>query len=104
MPGRQAKTLVPSMQKRLLRHLDKSNNPERSRLIVLLALKAGLRACEIARLEWSMVLDPKGRVATTIELHDRIAARPNISAYLSSERRIPFNEDGIFRHYKELDT
>jgi glutathione S-transferase len=38
------------------------------------------------------------------ELHDRIAARPNISAYLSSERRIPFNEDGIFRHYKELDT
>jgi glutathione S-transferase len=38
-----------------------------------------------------------------IELHDRIAARPKIAAYLSSERRIPFNEDGIFRHYKELD-
>jgi glutathione S-transferase len=37
------------------------------------------------------------------ELHDRIAARPKIAAYLSSERRIPFNEDGIFRHYKALD-
>ncbi len=37
------------------------------------------------------------------ELHDRVAARPKIAAYLASERRIPFNEDGIFRHYKELD-
>ena len=37
------------------------------------------------------------------ELHDRIAARPKIAAYLSSERRIAFNEDGIFRRYKELD-
>lgn len=38
-----------------------------------------------------------------IELHDRVAARPNIAAYLSSKRRIAFNEDGIFRHYPELD-
>jgi glutathione S-transferase len=38
------------------------------------------------------------------ELHDRIAARPNIKAYLASERRIAFNTDGIFRHYKELDA
>jgi glutathione S-transferase len=37
------------------------------------------------------------------ELHDRIASRPNIAAYLSSDRRIAFNEDGIFRYYKELD-
>jgi glutathione S-transferase len=38
------------------------------------------------------------------ELHDRIAARPNIKAYLASERRIAFNTDGIFRHYQELDA
>ncbi len=38
-----------------------------------------------------------------IDLHDRVAARPNIKAYLSSDRRIAFNEDGIFRRYKELD-
>jgi glutathione S-transferase len=38
-----------------------------------------------------------------VALHDRIVARPNIEAYLVSERRIPFNEDGIFRHYKALD-
>ncbi|MGJ4893051.1 glutathione S-transferase [Bradyrhizobium sp. HKCCYLRH3099] len=39
-----------------------------------------------------------------VALHDRVAARPNIAAYLQSERRIPFNEDGIFRHYKALDA
>lgn len=38
-----------------------------------------------------------------LALHDRVAARPNIAAYLASERRIPFNEEGIFRHYPELD-
>jgi len=38
-----------------------------------------------------------------IGLRDRIAERPNIKAYLASERRIPFNEDGIFRRYEALD-
>ncbi|MPZ57800.1 MAG: glutathione S-transferase [Rhizobiales bacterium] len=37
------------------------------------------------------------------ELHDRVGARPRIAAYLTSERRIPFNESGIFRRYPELD-
>jgi glutathione S-transferase len=44
------------------------------------------------------------RIPGLVELHDRVAARPNIKAYLSSDRRIAFNEDGIFRHYKELDA
>jgi glutathione S-transferase len=39
-----------------------------------------------------------------VALHDRIAARPRLAAYLKSERRIAFNEDGIFRHYKALDA
>ena len=38
-----------------------------------------------------------------VDVHDRVAKRPRIAAYLASERRIPFNEMGIFRHYKELD-
>nr|WP_314545224.1 glutathione S-transferase [uncultured Massilia sp.] len=36
-------------------------------------------------------------------LRDRVAARPRIAAYLASDRRLPFNEEGIFRHYPELD-
>jgi glutathione S-transferase len=44
------------------------------------------------------------KIPGLVDLHDRVAARPNIKAYLESDRRIPFNEDGIFRHYKELDV
>ena len=38
-----------------------------------------------------------------IALYDRVAADPRIAAYLASSRRIAFNEEGIFRHYPELD-
>jgi glutathione S-transferase len=38
-----------------------------------------------------------------VALNDRVAARPRIAAYLGSERRIAFNQSGIFRHYPELD-
>jgi len=37
-------------------------------------------------------------------LRDHVATRPRIAAYLASERRLPFNETGIFRHYPELDV
>lgn len=36
-------------------------------------------------------------------LHDRVVERPRIAAYLASPRRLAFNEDGLFRHYPELD-
>jgi len=36
-------------------------------------------------------------------LHERVATEPKLSDYFLSARRIPFNEDGIFRHYPELD-
>jgi glutathione S-transferase len=38
-----------------------------------------------------------------VALHDRVAGRPRLAAYLSSERRLPFNQQGVFRHYPELD-
>lgn len=44
------------------------------------------------------------RLPGLVALHDRVAARPRIAAYLASERRIPFNESGIFRHYPVLDA
>ena len=40
---------------------------------------------------------------SVVQLHDRIAALPRVAAYLRSERRLPFNEQGIFRRYPELD-
>lgn len=39
-----------------------------------------------------------------VALHDMVAQRPNIAAYLASKRRIAFNEEGIFRRYPELDN
>jgi glutathione S-transferase len=39
-----------------------------------------------------------------VALHDRVAARPRIAAYLCSRRRLPFNQEGIFRRYPELDA
>jgi glutathione S-transferase len=47
-------------------------------------------------------LEPKHPLS--IALRDRAAARPRLAAYLSSRRRIPFNEEGIFRHYPEHDN
>ena len=44
------------------------------------------------------------KAPTVVQLHDRIAALPKVAAYLRSERRIPFNEQGIFRNYPELDV
>ncbi|KDP94523.1 glutathione S-transferase [Brevundimonas sp. EAKA] len=38
-----------------------------------------------------------------VAVSDRVAALPRVSTYLKSDRRIPFNEDGIFRLYPELD-
>lgn len=39
-----------------------------------------------------------------VALHQLVKSRPGIATYLASERRIAFNEDGIFRHYPELDS
>ena len=38
-----------------------------------------------------------------VALHDAVAGRPRIAGYLTSNRRIAFNQEGIFRRYPELD-
>jgi glutathione S-transferase len=42
-------------------------------------------------------------VPLLVGLHDRVARRPRVAAYLASERRIPFSQWGIYRYFKELD-
>ncbi len=44
------------------------------------------------------------KVPRVVATHDRVIARPRIEAYLNSERRLAFNEMGIFRRYPELDV
>ncbi|MBB4192236.1 glutathione S-transferase [Rhizobium aethiopicum] len=46
----------------------------------------------------------KAEYPALLALHDAVAKRPNIARYLASPRRLAFNEEGIFRHYPELDA
>jgi integrase len=84
MAGKQAKILHEQQINDLLVFASTTRNPLRNKLIVLLSVKAGLRAGEIAGLTWDMVLDPTGEVGQTIELHDAVAKK-------NSGRRIPIN-------------
>jgi len=84
MPGRQAKILSIENVEDLLVFANTTRYPKRNRVIVLLSVKAGLRAGEIAHLTWPMLLTAEGAVSTRLELHD-VAAKNN------SGRRIPLH-------------
>jgi integrase len=75
MAGRQAKTLSTEHVDEVLFFAERTRHPLRNRLIVLLSVKAGLRAAEIAKLTWDMVLKPSSEVGRTLELQDRIAKK-----------------------------
>ena len=86
MAGRQAKILSDDQIEELLFFANCTRQPPRNRLIVLLSVKAGLRAAEIANLTWDMVLGPAGAVGNVIELR-------NWAAKKRSGRIIPIHTD-----------
>jgi integrase len=97
MLGKQAKTLSDHQFKCLLIFAGNTRNPVRDKLIVLLSTKAGLRAGEIAKLTWDMVLDPTGEIGNVIELRDSVAKKgsgrlipihPNLWAALANWREM----------------
>jgi integrase len=73
MAGKQAKILSADDIGDLLVFASCTRHPLRNRVIVLLAAKAGLRAGEIAKLTWDMVLDPAGAIGSVIEVRDAVA-------------------------------
>jgi integrase len=75
MPGKQAKTLSRQQVLAALRRARRGRYPQRDRVMILLSVKAGLRAGEIAKLTWPMVLDADGRLADHIALHDSAAEK-----------------------------
>ncbi len=93
MAGKQAKTLSTDHIDDLLFFAERSRHPLRNRLIVLLSVRAGLRAAEIAKLTWNMVLGPSGEVGVAIELQDKIAKkRGGRSIPLHAELRVALIE------------
>jgi integrase len=86
MAGKQAKILSSDHVDDLLFFAERSRHPHRNRLIVLLSVKAGLRAAEIAKLTWHMVLSAGGEVGTVLELQDHAAKK-------GSGRSIPLHAE-----------
>jgi integrase len=67
MAGKQAKILSDQQAESLLVFASTTRNSHRNKLILLLSLKAGLRAGEIAKLTWDMVLGPTGEIGSVID-------------------------------------
>lgn len=81
-----AKVLEPGDVRRLLEHVDRQRYPIRNRVIILLSFKAGLRACEIAGLDWTMVLGSDHRVSDLISIACGIAKN-------GTSRRVPIGPE-----------
>ena len=102
MAGKQAKILTNTNIMAALRRAANRRYPDRDRTIILLSVKAGLRAGEIAKLTWPMVLEPSGRIGHSIELRDSAAKmgsgrsipiHPALHAALTKLRRGPARSD-----------
>ena len=84
MAGKQAKILTHKDIQMALRRAGKSRYAARDRAIILLSVKAGLRAGEIAKLTWPMLCESSGRIGQSIELRDS-------AAKMGSGRSIPMH-------------
>jgi integrase len=81
-----ARVLVGADVRRLIRHVRDHRHATRNHAMVMLSFKAGLRACEIAGLEWSMILRPDGQLDRHISVARQIAKN-------GSARRVPVHPD-----------
>ena len=84
MLGKQAKVISQETLQRMLEYASHARQPKRDVVIVLLSVKAGLRACEIAGLQWPMVTTDNSDISDVIDIRNAIAKR-------GSGRRIPMH-------------
>jgi integrase len=84
--GKQAKTLTKGQIEAVLGYLAKTRWPTRNRVILLLSVKAGLRAKEIAKLTWRMVTDARGQIGQAIYLE-------NTASKGQSGRVVPMSDE-----------
>jgi integrase len=106
MAGKQAKILSDHQTRSLLVFASATRNPRRNHLILLLSLKAGLRAGEIAKLTWDMVVSPTGEIGHVIELRDWAAKKksgrlipihPSLRAALAAWRKMSTRSGPVIR-------
>lgn len=86
--GKQAKTLTDGQQRSVISFLTSRPTSSRDILMFLLSVDAGLRAKEIALLDWSMLTDAEGHLTDAIRLQDRVSkGKSGGVVYLSSRLR-----------------
>jgi integrase len=96
--GRQAKILSDAQVRAALGHVDSvSRYPERDRVIILLSVKAGLRAKEIACLTWGMVTGAQGALGDAIHLPNSASKGKN------GGRTVPLNP-ALYQALEDLRT
>lgn len=125
--GSSAKVLAPADVRRLLMHVRHTRHIARNRVMILLSFKAGLRACEMAGLDWTMVLRPDGRVgqhlavsrmiaknnrARRVPIHPELkralvrlhllAERPKCGAVIQSQRGSHMTPRGVVNWFKQV--
>jgi integrase len=96
--GKQAKVLTDGQQKAVLAFLESRSQVKRNTVMFLLSVDAGLRAKEIASLEWQMLTDASGSVTDTIRLEDRAAkGKSGGVVYMSARlrRALELHSDGL---------
>src|SRR3954453_2742292 len=86
MIGQPAKVLRPGDVRHALAWAGRRRHGPRNRVMILLSVRAGLRAAEIAGLTWTMVLDASGQTGTVLDL-------PAAHAKCGSGRRIPLHPE-----------
>ena len=83
---KQAKPLNEKQQRFMLSHIDDTRDAIRNRVIFLLSVDAGLRAKEIASVEWPMVIDVEGDLTDAIRLENKSAKGSSGGFVYMSER------------------
>lgn len=83
--AKQAKTINKNQVEAVINYLAARRNPLRNQVIFLLSCKAGLRAKEIAGLQWEMIMNSDGSLAKSISL-------ANAASKGNSGRNIPINK------------
>ena len=85
--GRQAKVLTDTQVRRVLAEVSQQRYPERDRVMILLSVRAGLRAKEIAMATWAMVTDAEGNVGDALHLSN------GASKGKKGGRTVPLNKE-----------
>lgn len=93
--SKQARVLSDKQVKMILNHLSEGRNSKRNQVMFLLSFKAGLRAKEIANLQWVMIMDSENRLSNEIRLLNSASKGKN------GGRVIPIHPD-LFKALKAL--